>query len=36
MVRLKVPNKDLNVLNQENVQIDGDVICANFKDSTDC
>ena len=35
-IRLRVPGKDLQVVNQKNVAIVGDVVCANLKDTQDC
>ena len=35
-IRLRVPNKDLNIVGQNNEKIVGDVVCANLKDSSDC
>ena len=35
-IRLRVPPKDLNVVDHKNQPVKGDVICTNFKDSSDC
>jgi hypothetical protein len=35
-IRLRVPNKDLNVISQTNEKIIGDVVCGNLKDANDC
>jgi alpha-mannosidase/alpha-mannosidase II/lysosomal alpha-mannosidase len=35
-IRLRVPATELNVVSQSNSAIVGDVVCANFKDSSDC
>lgn len=35
-IRLKVPNKELNVISQTNASLVGDIICSNLKDATDC
>lgn len=35
-IRLKVPNKELNVVSQTNTSIVGDIICSNLKDANDC
>ena len=35
-IRLRVPNKDLNVVSQTNTAIAGDVVCGNLKDTNDC
>ena len=35
-IRLKVPNKELNVVSQTNASLVGDIVCSNLKDATDC
>lgn len=35
-VRAKVPNTNFSLVDMNNNQVEGDVICANRTDSTDC
>ena len=35
-IRLRVPSKDLNIVDQNNKAVTGDVICGNLKDTSDC
>ena len=35
-IRLRVPSKDLNVIDQSNKAITGDIVCGNLKDTGDC
>ena len=35
-IRLRVPQKDINVVYQSNRVISGDVVCANLKNGSDC
>lgn len=31
-----MPNKELNIISQSNAAVEGDVLCGNLKDATDC
>ena len=35
-IRLRVPSKDLNIVDQNNKSVTGHVICGNLKDTSDC
>ena len=35
-IRLRVPQKDINIVYQSNRVISGDVVCANLKNGSDC
>ena len=36
IIKLKVPSKELNIVDQDNNKIEGDIVCANLRDSNDC
>ena len=35
-IRLKVPSQEIKILSERNVPIEGDVVCLNPKDASDC
>lgn len=36
MIKLKMPNLPFLIINSQNKEINGDLICSNFEDPNDC